>query len=177
VGERWLEPYLAILQDEAVGNVLEVGCGAGADTRFLLRCGFAVTATDFSAEAIALASTNAGQASFLQHDSRERFPFADGSFDFILASLSLHYFDAPTSKAIVGDLARLLRPDGLLLYRLNSQRDGQASAPSADPPRYYYSEAMCRELFADWETLRLTERTVEYMGRPKTLWEGLVCKA
>lgn len=175
-GGDWLEPYRAPFQAAGVERVLEVGCGFGTDTRFLLRAGFSVTATDISPAGLSIAKSIAGQATFLLHDSQERFPLPDGSVDLVVASLSLHYFDATTTKRIVADLARVLSPKGLLVYRMNSQSDPRAQAPSREQDRYYYTEAMCCAAFADWERLALVERTVDYLGQPKTLWEGLVRK-
>lgn len=176
-GGQWLEPYMELFRAAGVQQVLEVGCGFGTDTRFLSRAGFTVTATDLSPAGLAIAQSIAGEARFLLHDSQERFPLPDGSVDLVVASLSLHYFDFATTRAIVGDLARVLRPAGLLLYRLNAQSDPKAGAPSREQDRYFYNEAMCQALFADWESLALAERTVDYLGHPKSLWEGLVRKS
>lgn len=175
-GGDWLNPYLELFQAAGVERVLEVGCGFGTDTRFLLRAGFSVTATDISPAGLAIAKSIAGQATFLLHDSQERFPLPDSAVDLVVASLSLHYFDPPTTKRIVADLGRVLRPKGLFVYRLNSQSDPRVGAPSREQDRYYYTEAMCSSAFAGWERLALVERTVDYLGHPKTLWEGLVRK-
>lgn len=176
-GGDWLKPYVELFQTAGVEQVLEVGCGFGTDTRFLLGAGFAVTATDISPAGLSIAKSIAGRATFLLHDSQERFPLPDGSVDLVVAGLSLHYFDALTTRAIVADLGRVLGPKGLLVYRMNSQSDPRASTPSREQDRYYYTEAMCRSAFAGWETLALVERTVDYLGHPKTLWEGLVRKS
>lgn len=168
---------MELFRTAGVNQVLEVGCGFGTDTRFLLRAGFAVTATDISPAGLSIARSIAGEATFLLHDSQERFPLPDHSFDLIVASLSLHYFDAATTKQIVSDLYRLLRPKGLVLYRMNSQSDPRAGAPSREQDRFYYTEAMCRTAFTGWESLALVELTVDYLGHPKTLWEGLVRKS
>lgn len=172
----WLTPYLDLLRAQGAQTILEVGCGSGQDTRFLTHHGFTVTATDFSAEALAIARGAADAATFLEHDTREPFPFPDQSFDLVLASLSLHYFPASETRAIVEELARLLRPRGLLLFRLNSTKDANAATGSREFPRYYYTEAICRELFTGWELHGLTERVEDYLGRPKALWEGLARK-
>lgn len=176
VAEPWLAPHLALLRQAGVTRILEVGCGGGTDSQYLLEAGFAVTATDYTPAAVARTRTTAPGAQVLQHDSREPFPFADGSFGAVVASLSLHYFNAATTRAIVEELARLLQPTGLLLFRLNSASDSWAGAPAREQERYYYSEAMCRELFSGWEWLALTEKHVEYLAKPKVLWEGAVRK-
>ena len=40
-------------------------------------------------------------------------PFADGEFDLVVSSISLHHWDHPESA--VGELARVLRPGGRLV--------------------------------------------------------------
>lgn len=182
---HWLAPYIPLLLGHNVRRVLEIGCGSGTDTVYLTEQGFDVTASDFSANALALTRERLPDVSLLLHDTREPFPFGDGSFDLVLASLSLHYFDRETTARIANELSRLLRPRGLLLYRVNSVHDpnyqtGQIDLLEQDfllqdgIRRRYFSIETCRETFHGWEEILLEEKTVDAYGKPKTLCEGLL---
>ena len=50
VYDPWLDRWLSLLPPR--GGALDIGCGLGLDTDFLLRKGYAVTAIDFSEEAV-----------------------------------------------------------------------------------------------------------------------------
>lgn len=182
---HWLVPYIPMMRGQNVTRVLEIGCGSGTDTKVLVDEGFEVTATDFSPTALHLVREHLPDVPLLLHDVREPFPFGNGSFDLILASLSLHYFDDLTTRRIARELKRLLRPRGLFLYRVNSTADatygeGQWDLLEKDffyqngINRRYFSIDSCRSTFQGWEEIMLEEKTIDYFGKPKTLCEGLL---
>jgi SAM-dependent methyltransferase len=170
----WLEEYLPDLRQKNIRKVLDLGCGSGADTVFLVSKGFEVTSTDFSIVALDLVKSNAPDAEVVWHDLRDPFPFKDQTFDLVIASLSLHYFDYLTTREIVTEIARVLRASGLLLYRVNSTSDSTEKSVQVD--RYYYTKDLCRKTFAEWNELRLIEKTIDYFGHEKVLWEGFLEK-
>lgn len=53
--DAWLERWAEVLGD-GEGSVLDLGCGAGHDTRFLVEHGFPVVAADFSGEGWGIAA-------------------------------------------------------------------------------------------------------------------------
>jgi SAM-dependent methyltransferase len=182
---HWLVPYVPMMRGQNVTRVLEIGCGSGSDTKVLVNEGFDVTATDFSTSALQLVREQLPDVPLLLHDVRDPFSFRDGSFDMVLASLSLHYFDDLTTRRIAREMKRLLRPRGLLLYRLNSTSDptygdGQWDLLEKDfflqngIRRRYFSLDSCRSTFQGWEEIVLEEKTVDCYGKPKSLCEGLL---
>ncbi len=87
-------PATISLLGEVTGQrVLEVGCGAGILTTWLVEHGATVTAFDVSDEMVALARRAVGaRASLLVADLAKPLSFAaDHSFDLVVASLVLHY--------------------------------------------------------------------------------------
>ncbi|MGZ4032891.1 MAG: class I SAM-dependent methyltransferase, partial [Tumebacillaceae bacterium] len=156
-----------------------------SDTKALVEEGFHVTGTDFSTSALQLVREQLPDVPLLLHDVRDPFPFGNGAFDMVLASLSLHYFDDSTTRRIADEIKRLLRPRGLLLYRLNATSDSSYGVGQGDLletdfflqngiRRRYFSIDSCRSTFSGWEEIVLEEKTVDCYGKPKSLCEGLL---
>lgn len=191
--DLWLRRWLALLQPAAAGTpVLELGCDAGQDTRWLLDRGFPVVATDLSFEALQAARRTAAPAMFLRHDLRTPLPFRTGTFGAVVASLCLHYFDARTTAAAIGEIRRCLVPGGVLFCRVNSAADALHGAGEGEEiePGYYRQSARYagyKRFFsaqdldrffpaAQWATVSREERTVLRYDAPKIAWE-LVCRS
>jgi len=119
---------LALLAEpklSANSEVLDLGCGVGRDASFFARQGHHVTATDFS-EVIIRRDKQEFSDSGVQFevlDLSEPLPFADNKFDAVHANLSIHYFDHATTKKIVHEVARVLKPTGIFSFACKSTRD------------------------------------------------------
>ena len=184
--DLWLARYLDLLEARREGTVLELGCGAGQDARFLMECGFHVVATDFSEEALRLTKQTAPKATVQPLDLLEPFPFADASFSVVVGGLSLHYFSWDVTLEIAQEVRRCLQANGLLLARFNSVR-GLASRTVGKRleenyylvdglPRRFFDEASLSELFSSWTVLDMAERTTFRYGCEKIVWEVAVTK-
>jgi len=94
-------------------RVLDVGCGPGALTSELVRRlgAAAVSAVDPSESFVAAARERHPGVS-VERASAERLPFADGSFDAVLAQLVVHFM--PNPVAGLRELARVTRPGGVV---------------------------------------------------------------
>lgn len=107
---------IALLGDIRGKNVLDVGCGAGQLTEYLVEHGAKVTASDVSAEMVRLAKIRVGdRAGFVVTDIEEPLTFADdGSFDIVVASLVLHYLR--DWEPVLREFRRVLRPNGAVVF-------------------------------------------------------------
>jgi SAM-dependent methyltransferase len=96
--------------------VLDVGCGSGWYTEFLVNNGALVTAFDLNAEFVALTRARLGErAKVLQGDMTEPLDFAhDDEFDLVVCPLVLHYLQdwQPTLR----EFQRVLKQNGLLVF-------------------------------------------------------------
>lgn len=184
---NWIATYIPLMRGQRVERILEIGCGSGSDTVILMESGFDVTATDYSVNALSIVRDQLTEIPLLLHDARDRFPFSDGSFDMIVAGLSLHYFDQETTIKVTEELKRLLRPRGLLLYRVNSVNDPECGTGQGDllEPDYYlqngvrrryFSIDTCRTTFRGWEELLLEEKAIHRYDKTKVICEGLLRK-
>lgn len=76
-------------------NVLEIGCGTGKNTEWLVSKAERLIAADFSAEMLAKARVKikAENVEFRQFDLREDWDFAESEFDLITCSLALEHIE------------------------------------------------------------------------------------
>ncbi len=97
-------------------RMLEVGCGAAGNLRFLLEHGAEVEGADISPKMIELATRlNAARGvQFPLHViDGARLPHPDGSFDVVLTVTALqHNHDGPQLDSLVAEIARVIRPGG-----------------------------------------------------------------
>lgn len=115
------------------GDVLELGAGHGRDTLFLARRGFRVTAADFSPIGLEqLAERAAGEnltITTVVQDVREPLRLPDGSADAVYAHM-LFCMALSTAElvALVGEVRRVLRPGGVLVYTVRHTGDAHYGA-------------------------------------------------
>lgn len=101
--------------DLAGRNVIEVGCGTGRNTEWLVRPGAGsnnIVALDFSEAMLARARARVPdpRVRFLEHDVRTSWPVADASADVIITMLVLEHVEH--LEAVFAEAARTLRTGG-----------------------------------------------------------------
>ncbi|WP_328422154.1 class I SAM-dependent methyltransferase [Streptomyces sp. NBC_00443] len=109
---------LAALRDGH--RVLDVGCGTGN----LLRAtgqrhrNVDLVGLDPDPKALARAGRKARRAGLtvrLDRGFAQELPYGDGSFDRVFSSLMLHHLDSTSKDALLAEVRRVLRPEGLLV--------------------------------------------------------------
>ena len=96
-------------------RVLDAGCGGGAHAAILVERGAILTGIDASAGLLDIAKRRLdGRARLLLADLNEPQPFADASFDLIVASLVMHYL--PDWSRALSEFHRLLSPNGRFVF-------------------------------------------------------------
>ena len=125
--DRWASVYdydanpLPALEDphvrNAIGDVrgldlLDLGCGTGRHTAWLVEAGARVTAVDFSDNMLERArrKVSAADVRFIVHDLHEPLQFGDASFDAIVSGLVLEHLR--DLDAFFSEAHRVLRADG-----------------------------------------------------------------
>lgn len=156
-GQDWIDkPSLfatqAIEYFPAHGTILELGAGLGQDSHYFAESGYDVTATDIEQTAIDVDRRKASvglkeRVEFKQLDMRERFPFDDESYDIVYAHLSLHYFHHTTTQAIFDEIARVLRPGGVLAFLVNSKSDPEYNTGTQIEPDFYLIRQITKRFF------------------------------
>lgn len=95
-------------------NCLEIGCGTGKNTEFLLQLADHVTAVDFSEEMLAKAKQKitTGNVRFVQADITKDWHFATGLYDLITFSLVLEHIEL--LELVFQQAADSLSPGGII---------------------------------------------------------------
>jgi len=193
--DRWVGGYVPVAWEEArhliaayAGDVtgaalLEFGCNYAATSIVAAAMGARVTGVDVDADAIALARCNAARHGFADRielchvaDTR-RLPFDDASFDIILCISVLEYVAPDHLPAVLAELARVLKPGGLMIVSGTASRLAPREVHSGRWLVNYWPRALDRRLlrrdvplqrgvnplpilraFRDWENLDLTDR-------------------
>lgn len=120
-GLRPIHQEMVALARLADGHrVLDVGCGTGnlLRTTGKQRPGVVLTGLDPDPRALARAGRKAGRAGLevrLDHGFAQELPHPDDSFDRVFSSLMLHHLNSASKDALLAEVRRVLRPDGLLV--------------------------------------------------------------
>ncbi len=141
--EHWESPHppqelAAIVAAEVIpagATVLDVGCGAGAETVFLAGLGFQAIGVDTSAKALEIARGRALEAG-VEVDFRladvTGLPLGDSSVGFALDRGCFHVIDRDRRRDYARELHRVLRPGASLLLRGAATDDDEEGVVAVD---------------------------------------------
>ena len=164
-------------------TLLDIGCGDGRDAIYFAQNGISVTAIDFSAEAIKKLTAVAPEIRASVQDIQD-IDFPDASFDAIYAHLSLHYFDDPTTEAIVQNIYRMLKKNGLFFVRCKSIHDplyGKGEKVEEDTfhfghTRHFFRREYLEQKLRNFEIISCNESSASYDGKQSHFVEGVARK-
>src|SRR5438270_1844506 len=104
------------------GPVVDVGCGPGQVARYLHGRGVSVSGLDLSLGMVEVAARLTPAISF-REGSLLALSDADGSWAGCTAFYAIVHFDLPELTRAIRELARVLRPGGLLLLAFHEGED------------------------------------------------------
>lgn len=93
-------------------KVLDLCCGSGQVTRFLVKLSQNVTGLDASPLSLKRAQQNVPQAKYVEAFAEEM-PFADNEFDVVHVSVALHEMEQQQRRQILQEVNRVLKPGGV----------------------------------------------------------------
>jgi SAM-dependent methyltransferase len=147
------EPTMTAIEPKAVlgaisgGRVLDVATGAGSFVQFLLdglRDYGEIVGIDANPEratAFTEAFGDRDDVRFVEMDA-QHLAFADGSFDTVCVSNSLHHFADPTP--VLAEMLRVLRPGGRVVVN-EMYRDGQSETQATHVLLHHWWAAVGRQ--------------------------------
>ncbi|KOX19684.1 6-O-methylguanine DNA methyltransferase [Nocardiopsis sp. NRRL B-16309] len=121
---------LEVFTARGAQEVLELGAGHGRDALWLAARGLRVHAADFSATALEQLARSADAQDVADrvrahlHDARTPLPLADASVDGVFAHMLLCMaLSTDQIHALIGEIGRVLRPGGALVYTVRHTGD------------------------------------------------------
>lgn len=152
---------------------LDLGCGAGAVSRFLRSLAVGVTAIDGSPTAVARARTmmideNLHRRFRADVGDVTRLPYGDGIFDFVLDVACLQYLNNDQLRTAISEIARVLKPGGRFFSR-HASSVGWAGIHTVGIcyPRYKFDIKEIYGQHFNVETLHELVERLNPSGRPK----------
>ena len=137
--EEQILPFAAYEMD-GFDTVLDMGCGDGHISRLLAKNGARVIGIDPTWNQIVVANQRAGGPAYARATA-DGLPFADASFDAVLACLVFEHIDAVDEA--VAEIARVVRPGGRFSFFVNhpllqTPGSGFIDDHMIDPPEQYW---------------------------------------
>ena len=106
---------LRMFLPQQAGAVLDVGCGTGIHLEMYQRYGCNLYGIDTSPSMLELARTRLGERAELRLADATQLPYEAGFFDLVLCMLVLHEMDEQVRSTVIGELTRVIKPDGRIL--------------------------------------------------------------
>jgi ubiquinone/menaquinone biosynthesis C-methylase UbiE len=176
----WLQPsedvyyYVELWKRKGFKDFLDLGCGLGRNALFFAQHGFQVSAIDLSQEGLDRLRM---QASALRLDiaaslgDMHALPYADKSFDCLLAYHALSHTDSSGIRTILSEIKRVLKPEGEFYITLCSKESPswtsggykkldentivKDKAPETGIPHYYSNLPEVRAVLKDFTILSI----------------------
>ncbi|MGW4687680.1 methyltransferase domain-containing protein [Streptomyces sp. HUAS TT3] len=124
----WVVDEAARLQELGAKDVLDLGCGVGRHALYFAEAGFATSGTDASEAAVRAAREEGdrrGAELALDVGDFTELPYADDSFDYVLAFNVVYHNDEAGLAKVLDEVRRVLRPGGIYQSTMLSKRNGE----------------------------------------------------
>lgn len=170
-----LESEIRLLPESMAGlDAIELGCGTGYVSAWMVRRGARVTAIDNSEQQLStarrLAAEHGVDVTWL-HGNAERVPLADGSVDYAISEFGAALWCDP--YVWVPEAHRLLRPGGVLAF-LTTHALASVCAPLDGAP---VGDTLVRDWFTlhrlDWRHVPIDPGGIEFV-LPTARWFRLL---
>lgn len=185
--DLWINKYEDTVKNIPIGKALDLGCGLGQYTKYLIDRGFYTISADISIEALNKLKETINDAKTIQLDMSTPLPFENNSFDLVFANLSIHYFDEKTTQNLLQEIRRILKVDGYFIGSVNSSKGYEFIKDTAVEieKNYYFNDKRNIRLwdmeqfdyfFKDFEKITLNEIRTTRWNRIKDMWEFIYKK-
>lgn len=186
--EIWFLKYKKYICDVKNKNAIDLGCGLGQDSIWLLENGFNVISCDFSEKALNKFKETYPEANIMNLDITDNLPFKSNTIGLVNANLSLHYFDFKKTIEIFDNIYTLLEPGGYFIGRMNSDKNGYVNDDYIEIEKNFYYDPIKEQhkrlfnqeqfdiLTKKYKVIILKEDETTRKGRKKYTWEFVLQK-
>jgi SAM-dependent methyltransferase len=182
VYDMWLNKFVYILEKTKDTPIIDLGCGYGNDTLFLIERGFDVISCDYCIEAINRLKRLLPSGRTSVFNIANGIPFEKNSFKVIIADLSLHYFSQKITEKIINNISEILINKGYLILRVNSVKDvnhGAGQGIRIEENFYninghfkrFFNLEQVHNFFNNWDIEYLEECEMNRYKEKKIVWE------
>ena len=187
IEDTWIDKYEDVISS-CSGSLLDLGCGVGQYSKYFSDRGFDVTSADISERALDYLGKKSPEIKTVRLDMTKPLPFLDKSFDVVFANLSIHFFSKADTDALISEIRRILKDDGVFIGSCNSSKaykyiedkstviedgfyleDGGRAVRLFDKAQFDY-------FFRDWQTVTLSEFETVRFSKSKIMWEFIYKK-
>lgn len=147
-------------------KVLDVGCGPGQFTQYMMNKGFSVKGIDFSTEMLTIAQEKVPNGTFQQADMRN-LPFDDEHFDGLFVAYSLIHIPSEEIPQTLNGFLRVLKPGGYIeIIAQKGEADQMANMPVLPSEKMFFNFFTTERLS---KFLENSGFTIEYQVESKSL--------
>ena len=158
--KRVLARICQLVMEKEKAMVLDIGFGTGTLTKKLYEQGCEIWGQDFSGRMIELARDKMPNAHLFQADFSQGLaePLLRNSYDFIIATYSLHHLTDDSKISLIQTMANLLNEDGAILIgdvafanRQDLERCREQAGEEWDDEEFYFVFDELRKTFPTME--------------------------
>ena len=168
------------------GIFVDLGCGTGHISKTLKEKGKNVIAVDNSEVALSIVKEKI-KVKTLYCDIKNKLPFYNNTVICMIADLSLHYFSEEDTFNILNEINRVLKDNGILIFRVNSILDINYGANSnCEIEKHYFNVDNNKKRFFDikdinyffkmFNIVEVKENKMYRYDQEKIVIEGIVKK-
>ena len=164
-------------KDKGFKDFLDVGCGFGRNAIFMAKQGFKVWGFDLSQHSVEQTKEKAEKQGVTLEDvvvsDMLEMPYADNSFDCLLAMNVISHTDTEGFKKILSEIKRILKPDGEAYFTVGSKESFWFNNPVCIPvdentkirvedgpengiPHFYIGDEDCGTMFNDFKIIDIS---------------------
>jgi len=187
--DYWLNPseegyyYAYNWKKDGCKSVLDLGSGLGRHSILFAKAGYKVTACDISKEGLDYLKKWQKEENVdirCVHADMKNLPFPDNGFDSLFAYHSISHADTEGFQQILGEIKRVLKPNGKLFCTLCSKETWHFTDPKfphidentaiktegaeVNVPHFYVNQDDILRLFSDFNIIRIRHIHESYIN-------------
>ena len=157
-------------------KILDVGCGVGNFTDYMLSKGFLAEGVDFSEEMVRIAKTKVPNGNFTVMDMRQ-LDFPNETFEAVLAAYSIIHIQSQKIADVLEEFKRILKPNGKLGIIVQKGGPDKIVSEPLKPNEKLFINFFTKERLADFLTkadFEIKQITEESSKDPESLSNLLI---